>query len=99
MYPPQAGMDDEGNLYIPFSATKGEIPFERWMTTTKKIFQSDKPIVIQNVIITHLGEVFIQYVEEIHDANEYPKEGTTATDQTNYGYTPLSEREEKRSYD
>jgi hypothetical protein len=93
MYP-MAGADPEGNVHIPFTSTQADIPFPRWQMVTTKIFNSDEPIVIQSVIITNRGEVFLQYAKEINDENEYPKESAV-----NYGYTPLSERDEKRSYD
>lgn len=86
MYPPQAGSDHDGNVFIPFIGTQADMPFKNWNMVTKKVFQSEGPVVIQSVIITSNGEVFIQYATEVHDTNEFPKQES------------LIYSEEKRSY-
>jgi len=73
MYPPQAGTDGQGNVFIPFTATQSDVPFAHWQMVTRKVFESDGPISIQSVIITNRGEVFVQYAQQVNDENEYPK--------------------------
>lgn len=96
---PQAGMDDQGNLFIPFLGTNMEIPFDHWLRTTKKVFQSDAPIVIESVIITNKGEVFIQYVQQVNDLREYPQEGVVEMDVKSAYPESLVTKDEKRSYE
>ena len=92
MYPPQAGTDESGNVFIPFISSNVEVPFPHWMRTTKKIFQAVGPIAIESIIITNQGEIFVQYTEEVHDTNEYPTDGVTE-------YQSLTQKDEKRSYE
>lgn len=100
MFPPQAGTDDQGNVFIPFIATNAEIPFAHWLTTTKKIFQSDGPIVIQSIIISSQGEIFVQYTEPVHDANEFPTDGKVVYTDIKSAYPEsLVTKDEKRSYE
>jgi hypothetical protein len=76
MFPPQAGTNEFGDIHIPFAYSADSIPFARWLMVTEKIWQSDGPVSIQSVIITHNGEVFVQYAKEINSKDEYPKERT-----------------------
>lgn len=92
MYPPQGGTDDQGNVFIPFTLTRSEMPDGHWKSTTKKVFSSYGPVIFQNIIITSQGEVFIQYAEKINDTNEFPTDGKTE-------YVSLVDKDEKRSYE
>lgn len=80
--------DDQGNILIPFAYTASDIPFARWQMVSTKVFQADRPVVIQNVIVTHRGEVFVQYAEEINDENEYPREGVISSHDARSAYPP-----------
>lgn len=100
MYPPQAGSDGQGNIYVPFTSTQADIPFAHWMRTTRKVWESNREVVIESVIITNRGELFIQYVEKVNDTNEYPKDGAIIEMDVRSAYPEsLVNKEEKRSYE
>lgn len=100
MYPPQAGTDEQGNVFIPFISSNVEVPFEHWTRTTKKIFQAEGPISIESVILTNKGEVFIQYTEKVNDVNEYPQDGAVTEMDVRSAYPEsLVTKDEKRSYE
>lgn len=99
-----SGVGDNGDVFIPFTASAPDIPFARWQMVSTKIFESDGPIVVQSIILTHNGEVYIQYAKEINDAGEYPRESRKdvtihserAKDIDGSG---LVQSDEKRSYE
>lgn len=100
MYPPQAGADESGNVFIPFISSNVEVPFKHWARRTQKIFQSGGPISIESIILTNAGEVFIQYTERIYDVNEYPIDGAVTEMDVRSAYPEsLVTKDEKRSYE
>jgi hypothetical protein len=91
------------DVHIPFMYPASEIPFARWQMVSEKVFQTNGPAVIQSVIITHKGEVYVQYAMEVNDESDYPPNGQrldmsiTSTKKPNI--PGLVESDEKRSYE
>jgi hypothetical protein len=76
MFPPEAGTDMNGNIHIPFNYAADSMPFARWQMVSEKIWDAPGPVTIQSVIITHRGEIFVQYAKQINTEDEYPTEDT-----------------------
>lgn len=100
----QAGSDENGNIFIPMAYSQAEVPFKRWQLVTELVFQSDGPIVVQSVIITHNGEVFVQYAKETNSTDEYPVNDEVTTYTAEKVTPPVVEgslvfADEKRSYE
>jgi hypothetical protein len=97
------GMDDQGNILIPFGVTETDVPFQRWQMVSTKIWDSPGPVAIRSIILSNTGEIWVTYAREINDENEMPKEEikeitTTITSNPDTGAT-LVQSDEKRSYE
>jgi hypothetical protein len=105
MWPGIGGMDEQGNVLIPFTMGHEEIPFQRWQMVSTKVWDSPGPVVVRSIILTNDGQLFVQYAKEVNDANEYPTESTTEVvveshrTSTTIPGESLIESDEKRSYE